>query len=101
MQRLQPNFMTDDIRSFMYTKHNEGNSKLRIFSFLPQGQSIQQNFMNDSIKELPYIPDNQTRTQNPNNQNNDIKLGFTSNTKFTTLQLRQHKFCNIHIQTPQ
>ena len=28
MQRLQPNFMTDGIRNFMYTKHKEDSAKL-------------------------------------------------------------------------
>ena len=38
-----------------------------------------------------YIPNN-----NPNNQNNDINVGFTTNTKFVLLQLRQRKFWGIH-----
>ena len=37
---------------------------------------------------------------NPN-QNNDINVDFTSNTKVMLLQLRQWKFCSIHIQTLQ
>ena len=49
IQRLQPNFMTDGIRSFMYTRHYGDNAKLRIFSFIPQRQRIQPNFMDDSI----------------------------------------------------
>ena len=36
IQRLQPNFKTAGIRSFMYTKHNGDDLKLRIFSFIPQ-----------------------------------------------------------------
>ena len=35
-KRLQPNFMTDSIRTFMYTRHSRDNAKLRIFSFIPQ-----------------------------------------------------------------
>ena len=35
---------------------------------------------------------------NPNNQNNDINMGFTTDTKFVLLQLRQPKFWSIHIQ---
>ena len=77
MQRLQLNFMTDGIRSFMNSKHNGDNAQLRIFSFIPQQQRIQPNFMNDSMRELSYIP------------------------KFMLLQLRQRKFCSIHIQTLQ
>ena len=36
IQRLQPNSKTYVMRNFMYTKHNEDNPKLRIFSFIPQ-----------------------------------------------------------------
>ena len=32
IQRLQPNFITDGIRNFMYTKYKEDRAKLRIFS---------------------------------------------------------------------
>ena len=32
IQRLQPNFLTDGIRNFMYNKYKEDNAKLRIFS---------------------------------------------------------------------
>ena len=46
IQRFQPNFKTDSIRNFMYTKHNGDNAKLRIFSFIPQRQRIQPSFMN-------------------------------------------------------
>ena len=34
IQRLQPNFKTDDKINFMYTNHKGGNAKLRIFSFI-------------------------------------------------------------------
>ena len=79
IQRLQPNFMTDGIRNFMYTKHNGDNAKLRIFSFIPQRQRIQPNFMNDSIKTFIHTKQLNTHTH-------------------TT---RTTKFCSIHIQTPQ
>ena len=36
IQRLQTDFKTDDIRNFMYTKHNRDNAKLRISSLIPQ-----------------------------------------------------------------
>ena len=42
--------MTDSIRSFMYSKLNGDNTKLRIFSFIPQQQRIQLSFMNDSMR---------------------------------------------------
>ena len=77
IQRFQPNFMTDGIRNFMYTKHNGDNAKLRIFSFIPQRQRIQPNFINDSIK--PFIHTKQLNTH----------------TTQTT------KFCSIYIQIPQ
>ena len=38
-----------------------------------------------------YIPNNQTYKHNPNSQNNHISAGFTTNTEFMLLQLRQ---CN-------
>ena len=41
-------------------------------------QRLQANFMNDSIR-ISYIPSNQTYKHSPNNQNNDINLGFTTN----------------------
>ena len=78
IQRLQANFMTDGIRNFMYTKHNGNYAKLKIFSFIPQRQCKQPNFMNDSIR-ISYIPSNQTYKHSPNNQNNDINMGFTTN----------------------
>ena len=43
-----------------------------------------------------YIPNNKPNKHNPNNQNNNINVGFTTNTKFVLLQLRQHKFWSIH-----
>ena len=45
-----------------------------------------------------YIPNNKPNKHNPNNLNNDINVGFTTNTKFVLLQLRQRKFWSIHIQ---
>ena len=40
----------------------------------------------------------QTNKHNRNSQNNDINVGFTTNTKFVLSQLRQRKFWSIHIQ---
>ena len=68
MQRLQPNFMTDGIRNFMYTKHNRDITKLRIFSFIPQRQRIQPNFMNDSIRTFIHTK----QLNNTHNLNNQI-----------------------------
>ena len=45
-----------------------------------------------------YIVNNKPNKHNPNNQTNDINVGFTTTTKFVLLQLRQHKFWSIHIQ---
>ena len=73
IQCLQLNFNTYGIRNFMYTKHNGDKKKLRIFSFILQQQSIQPNFMNQTY---------QTNKHNPNNRNNGINVGFTTNTKF-------------------
>ena len=92
IQRLQPNLKIDDIRNFICTKRNGDNEKLRIFSFLPQRQRTQHNFMNHTY---------QTNKHNPNNQTKDIDVGFTLNTKFMLLQLRQRKFWSILIQISQ
>ena len=54
IQRLQPNFKTDGIRNFVYTKHNGDNAKLRIFSFIPQRQRIQPNFMNCTYQTIKH-----------------------------------------------
>ena len=86
IQRLQPNFMTDGIRNFMYTKHNGDNAKLIVFSFIPQLQRIQPNFMNDSIKTFIHTKQLNTHTQTHTH---------------THTQTRTTKFCSIHIQTPQ
>ena len=58
IQRLQPNFKTDSIRNFMYTKHNRDKAKLRVF--LPQRQRIQPNFMNHTYHTTKHT--NKTRS---------------------------------------
>ena len=70
IQRLQPNFLTDGIRNFMYTKHNRDNAKLTIFSFIPQRERIQPDFMDDSIRTFIHTKqlNIHTHTHNPNNQ---------------------------------
>ena len=68
-QRIQPNFMTDSIRTFIHTKHQTQPEQPK--------QEIQ------------------TYKHNLNNQNNEINVGFTSKTKFMLLQLRQRKFLSI------
>ena len=80
IQRLQPNFMTDDIRNFMYTIRNGDNTKLRIFSFIPQRQRKQPNFMNDSIRTFIHTRQPNTCTQ-PEQPNNNINVGFTKDVK--------------------
>ena len=40
IQCLQFHFKTDGIKNFIYSKHNGGNAKLRIFSFIPQQQRM-------------------------------------------------------------
>ena len=56
----KPNFEIVGIRNLMYTKHNEDNAKLRIFSFIPQLQRIQPNFMNYTYQTTKQT--NTTRT---------------------------------------
>ena len=74
----------------MYTNNNGDNAKLRIFSFIPQRRRTQ--FYES------HIPNNQPNKHNSNNRNNDINVGFTTNTNFMLLQLRQRKFYSINIQ---
>ena len=45
-----------------------------------------------------YIANNKPNKHKPNSQNNDINVGFTTNTNFVLLQLRRHKLCSNHIQ---
>ena len=61
IQRLQPNFMTDGIRNFIYSKPNGDNAKLSIFSSIQQQQRIEPNFMNDCIRN--FIHTKQVNTQ--------------------------------------
>ena len=82
IQRLQPNFKTDGITNFIYTKHNRDNAKIKIFSFIQQRQRIPPNFMNYTYQT----------TKQP-------VCALT--TKFWFLQLRPRKFWNIHIQISQ
>ena len=65
-------FKTDDIRNSMYTKHNGDNAKLRIFSFIPQRTITYRTQFCES-----YILNSQPYKHNPNNQNNNINVGFT------------------------
>ena len=60
IQCLQPNSKTYTIRNFMYTKHNRDNSKLRIFSFIPQRRRIQSNFMNHTYQTTNQTHKTQT-----------------------------------------
>ena len=55
--------MTDGIRNFMGSKHNEDNAKLRIFSFIPQQQRIQPKFMNYCIRTFIHIKQLNTQVQ--------------------------------------
>ena len=80
VQRLQTEFYDLWHKNFIYTKHNGDCSKLRIFLLIPQRQ-----------RKQPKHANNQTYKHNPNNQNNDIDMGFTTNKKPALLQLRQRK----------
>ena len=94
IQRLQPNFMTDGIRNFMYTKHNGDNAKLRIFSFIPQQQRIQPNFMDDSIKT--FIHTKQLNTHIQPEQPNSAVFTFKLHKKLTDfVHFIHHKFCTF------
>ena len=53
--------------------------------------------MADSIRNFIHSK----QPNKPNNQNIDINVGFTSNTKFILLDLRKLKFYIIPFQTSQ
>ena len=84
IQCLQPNSKTYTIRNFMYPKHNRDNSKLRIFSFIPQRRRIQSNFMNHT-----YQTTNQTNTTQ------------TTKTTTSTWVSPQHKVCALTTEATQ
>ena len=50
---------------------------------------------------VSYMPNNLTNKHSPKQQNKDINVDFTANTKFVLLQLRQRQFWSIHIQILQ
>ena len=55
--------MADGVRTFMFSKQNGDNAKLRIYSFIPQQQRIQPKFMNDSIRTIIHIKQLNTYAQ--------------------------------------
>ena len=95
IQRLQPNFMTDGIRNFMYTKHNGDNAKLRIFSLILQRQRIQLNFMNDSIETFIDTKQLNTRTQ-PEQPNSAVFIFKLRKKLADFIHFIHHKFCTFH-----
>ena len=103
IQRLQPNFMTDGIRNFMYTKHNRGNPKLRIFSFILQRQCTQPNFMNGSIRTFIHTKQLNTHTHaHTHNSNNQILQFSHSNSPRNWPILYISSFTNfVHFITPK
>ena len=82
----------------MYSKHNGDNTKLKIFSSMPQQQRIQPNFMNDSIRT--FIHTKQLNTRTTRTTKTTMSTWISLETKIYAL-LRQRKFCSIHIQTLQ
>ena len=90
IQRFQVNFMNDGIWNSMYTKHNGEYLSYR-------NDNVQPNFMNDSIRTFIHTkqPNIQTQPEQPKQRH---QRGFTTNTKFMLLQLRQRKFWSIYIQ---
>ena len=112
MQRLQPNFITDGIRNFMYTKHNGDNAELRIFSFIPQRQRIQPNFMNDSIRTFIHTKQLNTHTQpeqpkqqlvaqiicsyNWDNTNSAVFIFNLRKKLADFVHFIHHQFCTLH-----
>ena len=95
IQRLQPNFMTDGVRNFMYTKQNGDNAQIRIFSFIPQRQRIQPNFINDSIRIFIHTKQLNTHTQ-PGQPNSAVFIFKLSKKLADFLHFIHHKFCTFH-----
>ena len=62
IQCLQPNFMTDS-RTFIHTKYNGNNTKVRTFSLIPQQQRIQLKFLTDSMRSFIHTKQPNTKTQ--------------------------------------
>ena len=94
--------MADDIRDFMYTKHNGDYKKIRIFSFIPQRQCKQPNFMKDSIRIFIHAkqPNIEIQLEQPKNV---INVGFTTNKNAVTteiMQILEYSYSNFAIDQP-
>ena len=63
IQCLQPNFMTDSSRTFIHTKYNRNNPKVRTSSLRPQRQRIQLKFLTDSMRSFIHTKQPNTETQ--------------------------------------
>ena len=94
IQRLQPNSKIYTIRNFMYTKQaQQRQPKIKDIHTATTTYTTQ--FYQS------YIANNKSNKRNLNNQSNYINVNFTNNTKFMRLQMRQRKFCSVHIENLQ
>ena len=97
IQRLQPNFKTDGITNFIYTKHNRDNAKIKIFSFIQQRQCIPPNFMNYTYQTTKQTNTSRTTKTTASTWVSPLTQVCAMTTKFRLLQLRPRKFWSIHI----
>ena len=75
LQCLQPNFMTDSSRTFIHTKYNGSNPKIRTFSLIPQRQSMQLKFLTDSTRSFIHTKQPNTKAQ-PEHPKKRYQRGF-------------------------
>ena len=97
IQLLQPNFKTDGITNFIYTKHNRDNAKIKIFSFIQQRQRIPPNFMNYTYQTTKQTSTSRTTKTTASTWVSPLTQVCAITTKFRLLQLRPRKFWSIHI----
>ena len=61
IQRLQPNFITESRRTFIHTKHNRENPKVKIFLLILEKQRIQPNLWLTSARIYSLKVNSETR----------------------------------------
>ena len=90
---LTPNYRTDSIRNFMYTKRNGENAILRLFFFIPQWQRIQPNFMYHT-----YQTAKQTNTTRTTNTTTPTRVSYSNFSISLFVHFIPHQF--VHLINP-
>ena len=99
IQSLQPNFKTDGIRNSMYTKYIGDNTKLRIFSFIPQQERIQPNFRNRTYRTAKHTNTTRTTKTTTSTWVSALTPSLCSYNWETTKTL-EHSYSNFAINRP-